>query len=115
MYGICYCIDQIDHICICSMHHLHLVNLSFFPFFYLLYNSKHECNFLQCDCKFPEDGGDMEYVAFHYIVHATTTKSCAFSKDEAAVRTNIQKWLSLCSKQDRNVLGTYLVKKRVGV
>ena len=67
---------------------------------------------MQCDCKFPEDGGDMEYVAFHYIVHATTTKSCAFFKDEAAVRMNVQKWLSLCSKQDRNVLGMYLVKKK---
>ena len=53
----------------------------------------------------------MEYVAFHYLVHVTTTKKCTFFKDEAAMRNIVLKWLDMCSKPDRNAMGLYMLKK----
>ena len=53
----------------------------------------------------------MEYVAFHYITHVTTAKSCTFFEDELAVRKSVMKWLEMCSKQDKNVMGSYMMKK----
>ena len=53
----------------------------------------------------------MEYVAFHYLTHVTTTKSCTFFEDELDVRKSVMKWLEMCSKQDKNVMGSYMMKK----
>ena len=53
----------------------------------------------------------MEYVAFHYLTHVTTTKSCMFFEDEVAVRKSVMKWLEMCSKLDRNAKGLYMMKK----
>ena len=54
----------------------------------------------------------MEHVAFHYLTQVTTTKSCMFFEDELDVRERVfMKWLEMCSKQDKNVMGSYMMKK----
>ena len=53
----------------------------------------------------------MEYIAFHYITHVTTTKLCTFFEDEVDVRRSVLKWLEMCSKLDKNAMGSYMSKK----